>query len=222
MTKNQAISDIILRVTKGKPSDDLELEPLQVAFWLNIARAQLLKEYLDGKLEAGFSVDDYFVIQETRKPLNNETDPCIDADEERMYIRLKRAPVELFKDKAIVLIKTNEGSYVHKAKLDTIDTIRNLEFAKPSTKNVVYYRDGKTKLVIEGVPRSLEAVVEFLVWYIPTEDYMEMDDDCEMGLTNELAAILLDRVETIARRELFGFEDLANNGSQDIPPVVNG
>jgi hypothetical protein len=51
---------------------------------------------------------------------------------------------------------------------------------------------------------------------------MKMGDDEEVGLTNELASILLDRVEALARRQLFGFEDLANNGSQDVPPVVNG
>lgn len=223
MTKNQLISDIILRITAGKPSDDLEIEPSQVAFWINIVRDAIVKAYLDDKVEDGLSIDDYFVIPESCKPLNSETDPCIDDDKERIYIRLKREPMDIYKDRAIVRVITNEGSFINKARLSTIDVIHNLNFAKPAINNLVYYRDGKTKLVIEGIPQEMKNVVEILVWYVPKEDILCLDDDDEVSIPNELLPEILQAVEDIARRELHGPEDKKNDGDQDIPvDVENG
>ena len=216
MTKNALVSDIMLKLQKGKPSDDFELEPSQVAFWITITRDGLIKEYLDDKASKGLSVDDYFVIQESCKPLNSETEPCIDDDSERIYIRLKSQPLDIYGDKGIVLIKTNEGSYIYKTRLSTVNIINNLAFAKASTKNLIYYRDGQTKLVIEGIPSSLKSIVEILVWYIPKEDVESLADDDEVSIPNELLPILLERVEEIARRQMFGIQpDLENNGKDD-------
>lgn len=212
MTKNELISDIILRITKGKPSDDLELEPSQVAFWLDLASDTIIKQYLDAKLSEGKNIDDFFVIQESCKPLNNEADPCIDDDEERIYIRLKREPMDLFNDRSIILVKTNEGSYVYKANLNTIDMVRHLEFSKPSTSNIVYYRDGKTKLVIEGIPDSMKAVVEILVWYVPKGNISCLDDDDQVNIPSEILGLIQEAVEDTARRQMLGIQDVANNG----------
>lgn len=217
MTKNQLISDIILRITAGKPSDDLEIEPSQVAFWINIVRDAIVKAYLDDKVEEGLSIDDYFVIQESCKPLNSETDPSIDDDKERIYIRLKKVPMEVYKDRAVVRVITNEGSFINKGRLSTIDTIHHLNYAKPSITNLVYYRDGKTKLVIEGIPLELRDVVEIIVWYVPKEDLLCLADDDEVSIPNELLPEILQAVEDIARRELYGPEDKENDGDQDIP-----
>jgi hypothetical protein len=212
MTKNQLISDIILRVTKGLPSDDLELEPSQVAFWINIVSDLVVKEYLDAKLADGKAIDSFFIKQESCKPLNNEADPCIDDDKERIYVRLKQEPMDLYMDKAIVLMKTNEGSYIYKADLSTIDQIGLLEFAKPSTNNLVYYRDGKTKVVIEGIPRSLMSIVEIIVWYVPKQDIECLADTDEVAIPNELIGLVQEGVEDLARRQLFGVQDINNNG----------
>lgn len=216
MNKLQLVSDIMLKLQKGKPSDDFELDESQIAFWITTERDGLIKEYLEDRVKNGLTVDDYFVIQESCKPLNNETDPCIDDDSERIYVRLKKQPLDIFGDKGIVLMKTNEGSYIYKARLSTINIINNLQFAKPSTKNLVYYRDGQTKIVIEGIPKSLEAIVEILVWYVPKEDVECLADTDEVSVPNELLPILLERVEAIARRQMFGVQpDLDNNGKDD-------
>lgn len=224
-TKNQLISDIILRVTKGKPADDFELEPSQVAFWINLVRDKILKTYLDSKIGNNLGIEDYFVVKEPCKALNEESEPCIDDDKERLYIKLKKEPLNILKDAAIVRIITNEGSYVKKAKITTIDWVNNLEFGKPTEDNVVYYRDGAQKIIIEGIPRAMKDEIEFFVWYMPKEDLLCMSDDEEVTIPGEFLPDLLDEVEKLARRQMYGTGDVTNDGTDDLPDrpdIVNG
>ena len=217
MTKSQLISDIILRITKGKPSDDLELEPRQVAFWLTLVRDALVKEYLDRKGEAGLQPDDFFVKKEAYKQLLVEQYPDIDDENERMYINLSCSPLEIYGDRGVVRVATSEGSWVKKAKLSTIDFIKNMEFSAPSVKNLVYYRDGQKKVIIDGVPQSMKDSVSIYVWYVPRIDIEQLDDDDDVIIPNELIGIVQDEVEKIARRQMFGFADTENDGKDGLP-----
>lgn len=222
MIKSKLISDIILRITKGKPSDDLELEPRQVAFWINIVRDELVKEYLDSKAEKGVSVDDFFVKREPCKPLVSEDFIDIPDTEERLYVCLKFPPIEVYGDRGIVRITTSEGSMIKKARLSSIDFIKKMEFSKPTENNLVYYRDGKTKIIIEGIPLALKDLFTIYVWYVPQENIEDLSDTDEVNIPNELIPELQRRVEDIARRQMFGFSDNENNGKDDLPNQVNG
>lgn len=218
-TKLMLISDLMLRLQKCKPSDDFELSSSQVAFWLTNERDELVKQYLDGRLQSNLNVDNYFIKKESCKALNEETDPCVDEDQERIYIRLKKQPLDLFKDLGVVRVRSSDGSVINKAQISTIDVIDDLEFGKSSTSNLIYYRDGKTKLVIEGIPVGLKDIVEIIVWYIPKENILDLQDDDEVTIPNELIPMLMERAEDTAKRQMFGFADLTNDGVDDIPSV---
>lgn len=215
-TKTMLISDLMLRLQNGKPSDDYELSRTQAAFWLSNIKDQVIKEYIDTRLEERIAIDDYFFKQESCKAINEESDPCIDEDAERIYIRLKYQPLDLYKDMGVVRLRTSEGSTINKAKINTIDIVGDLEFGKPSVRNLVYYRDGKTKIVIEGIPKGLKDTVEIIVWYIPKEDLLNMNDDDEVRIPSELIPELMERAEELGRRQMSGMEDDINNGLNDI------
>lgn len=216
-TKNQLVSDIILRISKGKPADDLELEPKQVAFWIGLVLDGLVKDTLDDNLANATRVADFYVIKETCKWLEEETYACIAAGEQKMYVQTSKPVLELINDSAIIRVTTNEGSRVDKSRLSTIDFVEDMEFSKPSIKNLVYYRDGQKKLVICGIPNDLVDVVEIFVWYVPQTNLDCFLDDEELPISSDIIEELQMRVEELARRQMAGFGDVTNDGFDDLP-----
>lgn len=219
-TKHQLVSDIILRVTKGKPADDLELEPKQVEFWIQLALDGLITEALNANVGIRDYVPEFYVRSEKCRALNQEVLDCVEDDKERLYIVLSKPPLELLGDRAIIRVKTNTGDTAHKARLSTIDFIEHLEFAKPGLDNLVYYRDGKQKLVICGVPKALKESLDFFVWYVPQTNLECFSDNEEVPIANDMLDELLARVEDIARRQMSGAPDLENDGQDDAAPAV--
>jgi len=221
-TKSQLISDIILRITKGKPADDLELEPKQVAFWLSMVLEGMIKDQLDALAEDGQDIPTFYVVKETCRQIQEEAYDCIEDEDERLYFDLRKPIYELNEDRAVVRVITNEGSFIHKAKLANIDFVSNMEFSKPSVRNLVYYRDGKRRIVVLGIPRELKNVVEVIIWYVPSVDIECFGDDEELPISDDLLEEVQLRVEEIARRQMFGFADVDNNGLDDLPNGLNG
>jgi len=216
MTKDQAISDIILRLSGGKPSDDLELERSQVGFWISLARDLVLKKYLDSKLAKGESIDPSFIKRDPAKELNSELDFSSDPEcETRLYIVLDHEPLDLLEDAGVIRVRTNDGSRVDKADISTVDMISEMEFCKPSIENLVYYRQGK-RLVIMGVPLAMKDLIYITTWYVPKEDLECLTDVDEINLSSDLLVAVLDVAEEIGRRQVFGPQDLENDGQQDL------
>lgn len=219
-TKSQLISDIILRLTKGKPADDFELEPSQVAFWLQLGLDKIVTDTINAHINNYGFVPEFYIINEKCKALNTESLTCVDDDKERLYLRLSKPPLEILGDRAIVRVKTNTGDTTYKARLSTIDFIEKLEFAKPSLDNLVYYRDGSDMLVIKGIPRALRDTVEFFVWYVPQTNLECFGDNEEIPIANYMLPALLDAVEDIARRQMYGsLSDVTNDGLDNIQQV---
>lgn len=221
MTKNKLISDIILRITKGKPADDLELEPKQVAFWLSIVIESMVKDKLDDSLESGQRVDDFYVLKEGLKTIYSESYSDIDDEDERMYIELNKPAMSLYNDAAIIRVFTNEGSRFDKTRLSTVDYTESMEFSKASTNNLVYYRDGKKKLILLGIPKEMIDVVKVFVWYVPQADIECFDDDEELPIPQDMLEEVQLRVEDLARRQMYGVADIENDGQDDLPNLID-
>lgn len=220
MTKNKLISDIILRITKSKPADDLELEPKQVAFWLSLVIESMVKDNLDGALESGQRVPDFYVLKEGFKTIYSESYSVVDEEDERLYVELNKPAMSLLNDSAIIRVITNEGSRFDKTRLSTVDFTEDMEFSKASTKNLVYYRDGKKKLVLLGVPRELIDVIKIMVWYVPQADIECFDDDEELPIPQDMLEEVQMRVEEMAKRQMYGAADVENDGEDDLPNVI--
>lgn len=220
MTKDKLISDIILRITKGKPSDDLELEPKQVAFWLSLVIESMVKDNLDSALESGQRVPDFYVLKEGLKPIYSESYSGIDDEDERMYVELNKPAMSLVNDAAIIRVFTNEGSRFDKTRLTTVDFTESMEFSKASTKNLVYYRDGKKRLILMGVPREMIDVIKVFVWYVPQADIECFDGDEELPIPQDMLEEVQMRVEDLARRQMYGVADVENDGEDDLPNMI--
>lgn len=219
-TKNKLVSDIILRITKSKPADDLELEPKQVEFWLSIVIDSMVKDSLDNLIDSGQRLPDFYVIKEGLKPIYSEAYYSVDDEDERMYVELKKPAMTLNNDLAILRVTTNEGSFFHKTRLTTVDFTESMEFSKASTNNLVYYRDGKKRLILLGVSRELIDVIEIFVWYIPQTDIECFAGDEELPIPQDMIEEIQLRVEDLARRQMYGVADIENDGQDDLPNAI--
>lgn len=214
-TKDQLISDVILRVSGGKPSDDLELERSQVGFWISLARDFVLKKYLDSKISNGETIDPSYVKKLTAKELFSEADFGSDDEQLRLFVNLDHEPLDLIDDSGIVRVITNEGRRVDKTDLENVDMIVEMEFCKPSVENLVFYRQGK-KLIILGVPTEMQDLIYITVWYVPKEDLECLADTDEVNISADLLVSVLEVAEDIGRRQVFGPQDLENDGNQGL------
>lgn len=214
-TKDQLVSDIILRVTKGKPSDDLELEPRQVEFWIDQLLPALQKQLLDKKIADGSGIDPSYICVEDCLDAKVKILDCKDC-QDNIYIDLKSCPADLYRDLGVIRVVTMDGSWVDKVSLLEIDSLRNLKFSKPSLKNLKYHRV-KSRLYIHGMNVDTAHLAQFMVSYVPLQSVQELDSDSPIYVGDELLILLSEELEKIARRQVYqSDEDLANNGKQDL------
>lgn len=214
-TKEQLISDIILRITRGKPSDDQELEPRQVAFWIDQWLPSLVADMLNKKLEAGMGIDPNYIKVETCEEPSIILLDCRDC-QDNIYFTLCETPVSLVRDRGVIRVATEDGMWVDKISLEELDDLKNLRFSKPSTKNVKYHRV-KNKLYFHGITQDTMHLFKFTISYIPSQVLADLDDDDIVYVGDDILPILAEKLEEIARRQTYqSDEDQENNAKQDL------
>lgn len=213
-TKDQLISDLILRISAGKPSDDLELERSQVGFWLTQAGNAVVKAYLEKKLSTGEPIDSFFLERIETKVLITES-ASVGDEPTRVYINLPKEPIELFDDAGVVRVRTSEGSRINKTTLGEFDMISEMEFSRPSIENLVYYRENK-KIVVSGIPEAMVPEIGINVWYVPKLDLECLVEADTVKIPDDLLIAVMEAAEEVGRRQVYGPQDLANDGQQDL------
>lgn len=211
MLKSKLIDDIILRVTKGKPSDDLELEREQVAHLVDIEGDKLLREFLNEFAGNRLKPPDFYYKREVcKKPIKEEID-CVDDCGSRITFELSQEPINLLGSLEVGRVQTNKGIEVLKTTPGNIGWIKDLPFAKPTKDNLVYYREGR-RLIIEGYSPKNILLSEFLVWYIP--GFAGSQENDSINISDDLVSDLTIKVEEIVRRQMSLVDDLENDGVQ--------
>ena len=218
-TKKQLVDDIILRVTKGKPSDDLELEPRQVAFWIDLVLNNLVKATLDGKLSKGDDfIDPAYICYERLVPLKIENSVYGGG----YYIDLCNEPINLYRDRGVIRVATETSltevsDWVDKMKMSEIDNLNKLKFGKPSLKNIKYHRV-KNRLYFHGLTDDTYNLITFLVAYVPRTQALElMDGSDQVFVGDDILPALSEEVEKIARRQIYQSDiDNTNDGEQGL------
>lgn len=214
-TKDMLISDIILRISKGKPSDDLELEPKQVAFWIDQWLPFLVTDMLNKRIEAGVGIDPNYIKVETCEEPSIILLDCRDC-QDNIYFTLCETPVSLLRDRGVIRVATEDGMWVDKISLEELDDLKNLRFSKPSLKNVKYHRV-KDKLYFHGITQDTMHLFKFNVSYIPSQVVSDLDDDDVVYLGDDILPILAEKLEEMARRQVYQSDiDESNNGQQDL------
>lgn len=222
-TKKQLVDDIILRITRGKPSDDGELEPRQVAFWIDMALNSLVKQSLDAKFKKGDdSIDPEYICYERLVPVR----AGVKDYEANFYIDLCDEPVNLYRDRGVIRVATETsltevGDWVDKMKMEEIDNLKKLKHSRPSLKNIKYHRV-KNRLYFYGLTTDTFNLITFLVAFVPkTKALEELKDDDRIYIGDDLLPMIAEEVEKIARRQVYQSDsDLTNDGEQGLN--VNG
>src|SRR5688572_18273425 len=138
--KKQLIDDIILRVTKSAPSDDLELEPAQIAFWFDQVANTAVPDFLNKAIVDRLTIDPIFILVEDNKTATIEDITMLEDCDDRVYLTLTKIPMSLVNDYGIVRVITEEGTIVNNTPIEELDTINKLTFGKPNRENLLYSR----------------------------------------------------------------------------------
>jgi hypothetical protein len=215
MTIGVLIDDILLRVMGGNTSDDMQIEREQVAHWLAINRDMLVKAKLDEDLKNGRQLDSFYIEREVYKIPEIEATDGIEDPDENIYIELLKKPLSLNKDLGVLNVWTEEFIPVSKARIENFAWVQDLKYAKPSINHLVYYRlNGK--IFIKGLTYKNLHLDNFIVDYIPSMADQALEETDDIKITDDLIPPLLEIVEDIARRELYGIQDQMNDG---VPPT---
>lgn len=211
-TKSKYISDIELRLTKGNPSDDLELERRQIAHWLDIVRDELTAGELTKGSTSPENIDPYLLDVEEFVGVTEET-PTIGAVD-KQFVTLTNSPLRLFKDRGIVKVLGDDNVVINKTFPIQLGVINSLRHSAPSTENMLHYRIGN-KLYILGMDSALILDYGIYVYYVRSYSLSPVGEDDEFKVPPDLVPLMLDEVEAIARRQMQQTdEDIINDGVQ--------
>lgn len=216
MTKEKLISDIELRLTKGKPSDDLELERSQIGHWLDVVRDMLVQQTLNKSITAKDYVHPMYIEKETCLAATMSSESCLTSANQKAELTLSKSPIVLLKDRGIVRVTTSDYQRVDKLDVASIDIINDLPFSKPNQNNLAFYREGD-KIIIEGISQHNVDLTNFIVYYIPQYTTNPVSESDEFIIAGHLIPVLLDEVENIGRRQIYNsLEDDSNDGDQNL------
>ena len=214
MTKKQLIDDIILRVTKGAPSDDLELEPRQIAFWFDLVAKTLVPDYLNTQIKDGQPLDPLYIIIEDNKTAIVEDVTMLDTGDDRAYITVLKTVMPLINDAGLMRVITEEGTFVNNTPIEYLDTLSKLTFGRPSRENLLYSRIND-RLYIHGLKPQHVTIIKFSVTYIPVVDISSLADGDTVKVTDPILSILSEAVEQMARKQLSIMADEENDAQDD-------
>lgn len=214
MTKKQLIDDIILRVTKGAPTDDIELEQRQIAFWFDLVVKTAVADYINGQIKDRLTIDPIYLLVEDNKTATVEDITMLEDCDDRTFITLTKTPMSLINDYGVVRVITEEGTMVNNVPVEELDTISKLTFGKPSRENLLYTRVD-SRIYIHGLKRQHVGILKFSVTYIPTPEISTLADGDTVKLSDSLAALVSEAVEKMALKEIYQVDPDQENDAQD-------
>lgn len=159
MIKGDLISDLELRLSSSKPSDDSDISRLQLSDWIDMAR----DSYYASTLNQNFDRDLVFKEEELSIQLEDNAE-----NEDRYYVALSHLPLNNPLHNGIIKVSTDSGNTVYEERFENIQELKNLFFAKPSATNLVYWLEGK-RIYIEGLTALSYTQNKINLHYIPSE-----------------------------------------------------
>lgn len=215
-TKGELISDIELRLTRGNPSSDIELERSQIAYWLDMARDKIVMAKINSSLFANEPVDPTYISHIPCQVADLEASSCAYKEGKRYSFTISKSILPLDNDMGIVRIVTNTGKILNRSTYDEIEYMYNLRFSKPSRENMFWYREGNN-IFIEGISQGTKPSTKFNIFIIESQIGAELSDDDIYIIGDDIVEDVLVLAEEIGLRQIYGeFEDRSQNEVQ--PP----
>lgn len=218
-TKNKLISDIILQLTQGSPSDDLALEEAQVAYWIEYHLHDLIRREIIDYRKKGQAIPPIYIRRDISLDLLEESVADVSSEHQRLYVELEEDVLDLPRDGGIIRILDYDRNLIHVTTVEDLEDLRKLRFAKPSPENVVAYREGK-KLFIEGFNTADIDFNPVMVSYIPKQDILGMADDAEVLISDQLVPVLIDVCVQRGKLQMYGTQPDKENDGTDTKQTV--
>lgn len=220
-TKENLISDVILQLTQGAPTDDIQIEESQIASWATDYLNDLVKRECVAESKKGKSIPPVYITRETGLELTEEAIADLDDKNQRMYLTLSGEVLDLPSDSGVVKVLDYDLNLIYKTSTENIEILDSLRFARATSENPLFYREGKN-IFIKGFNTADLEFNEFIVHYVKKQDVMAMDDEDELLVTDQLVNVLIDLLVDRGKRELYGGEsDPANDGVNRPNPLYH-
>lgn len=204
MTKHQIVSDLILRLTGGKPSDDMELDYDQVADWLDQARAMAIADWI--RRNGGMYVPPGLFKRYECQNFTTQTPECVFGNcFSNTYLDIER-PLTLREERSIRIQFTNGRTVNRLTSPQEYQIYKRLKFTNPE---IFWYRVGSRVYLIGGKP--INSNYSFFVDLIPASTVNLADTD-EYPIIEELLPAVMQMAEEIGARELKIPMDINNDG----------
>lgn len=203
ITLNYLISDLELRLSKSKPSDDFELSKDQMAYWIDIARDEVTKLYVD----QAKNIDNSIVM---------EVSGTAEFESGKVSIPIDVTPLDIKNGRGIVFVMDENGRYLSAKNNSMSKYISKLSFAKPSSCNPTYTFSGDG-LELEGIDEDID-YANYTIGLVPSELSRrgKLYTEKYYILPSTVNAVL-EMAEKIGIRELYGdgFYDVTDDGNSN-------
>lgn len=212
-TLKDLVSDLELRLTSAKPSNDFTIPREQFSFWIETIRDKLSSQYLNSILNRRISMPIEGVYIDSRSGLT----PTVVNEAQNIYsIDLPYPLLDLWMDYGVYNVTDDSGNLLNRTTYNEFDIYKNLFISRPSEDNLFFYRLGG-KVYIAG--HSSIATKTFSVQLVPSAPFgngvVDYDGDNYM-IAAGIVPDLLDLAEEKARREYnVQLADYQNDGQQD-------
>lgn len=201
LTQEYLVGDLELRLSKSKPSEDLDLSYEQMAYWVDVARDEVTKEIV----RADKKIHDSLIMK-----IEGITPTLVGGS---MMLDMDIIPLDLKNKSGVVSVYNEFGEYINGQNRENSKRNSRMAFTKPSICNIVYTITGSS-IVLDAGDSDIDESVTYNVLVVPSEVSRTKDpDDLYYATPSSLSAIL-EMAEEIGLRELTGrgFYDITDDG----------
>lgn len=215
-TRREIRSDIILRLTKGKPSDDFEIDNRQIDFWIDTSRSAIIKQYIDS--EALYGVESVITLFNGEKAVDVESrkisSNSLGINSVQYFSKLPGSVLNMSNDIGLYRVETEGGETIKRMKPTDVSRFKTLWWANPDDCNIAYYRVGD-EIIYQGGKQGFLKNGKVNLYLVLENTRDQVSDNEEYPMPGSLISMLLDSCEEIGMRELQKIQDLENDGIQE-------
>jgi hypothetical protein len=200
ISQENLVSDLELRLSKAKPSNEFDLTYEQMAQWVDMACDEFTREYIKSQK----TIDDSLIMEISNiTPYEVNGDFLLDLD--------GNIPLDIKMGRGIAYVRDSSGNYLSKAANTNKKFISAMTFTKPSNCHIVYSLYGGSSLLLEGLTYTN---MTYDVGLIPSEVARIKLPSDKMFIVGSSVRSILEIAEEIGLRQMTGrsLYDVDNDG----------
>jgi len=206
ITLDRLVSDLELRLSESKPSQDLQVTQGQIAEWIDEARDFVTRVRID---ENKGSIDPSILM--TIRDQSSVYDPV----RKRITIPIGSDVLDLKSNNGISAVFTDGGIEFSQVNPAEQISIKKMAFTKPSSCNYIYFREG-SDLILDGPNPNTVSSLYITRIIVPAETHRVKEFNEKYYIMPSTVQDILTLAEEIGLRELrAGIMDLSNDGTSN-------